>query len=183
MQNTSKFPMATSASILTLSYSWSVKLILMLYLSSMISGLMAASAASSAAGQTETATPDPSEELAPDFDCLSEDCSEDIGHQMVARSLDRNAIPPAVNPFMYSLLRELETTNFAGSQNGRSMAFKSIPLPLALQILQRVREHSATNDQPLIITPIRKQRGNQLKMANRFGKRDRLRMSNRFGRK
>ena len=32
-----------------------------------------------------------------------------------------------------------------------------------------------------LTTPIRKQRGNQLKIANRFGKREKLRMSNRFG--
>lgn len=57
------------------------------------------------------------------------------------------------------------------------------PVALLMNLIHSSRNERQPPGRNVIdgITPIRKQRGTQLKMANRFGKRDKLRISNRFG--
>ena len=112
-------------------------------------------------------------------------------HRVVARALNSASLPPSIQQLMYNLLRELDVSNgltvphsaLINSGTGHSMPIRTIPIAL---LLQQLHDRSAGlasssfNPLPIAITPIRKQRGN-LKMANRFGKRDRLRLSNRFG--
>ena len=133
-------------------------------------------------------------------DCLfPEDCL--LAPPKVVDSPIFHSSNPAAQTLLPQLvqryLRELDSTGnapyaiprFASGNSGSTTVFKSVPYPIAQLLLARLRSGglrgaAEVSAEPMVaLTPIRKQRGNQLKMANRFGKRDRLRMSNRFGRR
>lgn len=182
--------------------TWPIKLVLLFYcICCFGNGLALASSIDSPSTSGDLVSngpgaspPSEGEELvnySSEVDCLT---SEDCYPSAVQRNNNNiHGNPQLLPQLVQRYLRELDSTGSAAFAVPRftgstGTVFKSVPYPIAQLLLARLRNGglrgaAEVSAEPMLaLTPIRKQRGNQLKMANRFGKRDRLRMSNRFGR-